>query len=228
MRKANFIFTLVISFVSIAPAAELGNSRASNSTSRQTPAVSGYARIVAPERIATQLPGKKCQTVVGLCSILEVSNALSAAQRKLQEEMGRRNIALTTRNKNVNITNFKGYSPQPRRGTVSCYGTKKDGFIGGPTLVGPMNPLQTAAACAPSLRGKIVILRNPRTNVARAITCVDTGAFDSKYGRMMDVYASVFDLFGLRCDKDGLMRDMEMYVPTAAPSTAVRAPAAKH
>jgi rare lipoprotein A (peptidoglycan hydrolase) len=125
------------------------------------------------------------------------------------------NVEKTNRYRNLNITNLTGCR-RIAQGKASCYGTPSDGFgYDRDKLISAVgirfNPRDMTAACHPSLKGKIIVVRNTRTNQARAVTCTDTGAFQTKYGRVIDLAREAFNVFGPRCDKDGIMPSVELY-----------------
>ena len=211
MTTACLISALLLFFSSPSNATELGRSGSTTPSVYHTTS-DGYLPVTARERIPTPTPGQPCRSNFGLCTLIALKNALTGAQARARREEGLRNIARTTQDRTTNIK-LDGWSFL-RKGTASCYGTPKDGFAGGPTMIGPMDPRKAGAACAPELAGKIVVIRDPKTKIAHSVTCVSTGAFKSKYGRMIDLFASVFKDFGKSCDRDGLMKNVELYVRT--------------
>lgn len=216
MNKTNLILALTLSIASIATAGELGRNGGGTGV-RPRPAQSSGARpsVVAPSRDARAQSGTMRAGNTGIDSLRVAAQVANQAAACTRGQMGKTpvacsNVDKTNRFRNLNLTNLNGCR-LIEKGRASCYGTRRDGFIGGPTLIGPMDPTDMTAACDPSLKGKIIVVRNTANNQTRAVTCTDTGAFKSKYGRIIDLAAGAFDAFGLRCERDGIMRNVELY-----------------
>lgn len=97
---------------------------------------------------------------------------------------------------------------------ISTYGCNGDGFVGGSTLIGPMNPsMPTAASPDPSLLGKTIIVRDPVSSEAHAVVITDRGpakwVLAKHPHRKLDFAEGSFGMFGLRCPN--LLHNMEIW-----------------
>jgi rare lipoprotein A (peptidoglycan hydrolase) len=214
MKNLNLISALILCFASLSHAAELGHANATQHSNIGS-TTNRFISVTARERIPTPTSGQVCRSNAGICSLLEIRNALTGASREATRQEGLRNIALTNKNRNLNLRNLNGCH-LIAQGRASCYGTPKDGFgYAKDKLVSaigiPFHPENMSAACSPSLKGKIVVVRDVTTNQARAVTCTDTGAFQTKYGRIIDLAREAFNAFGPRCDQAGILKNVELY-----------------
>jgi rare lipoprotein A (peptidoglycan hydrolase) len=148
----------------------------------------------------------------GLDSIFVVADVAHRAANQQQRQDAIRNTRQTNAHRDMNITNLSGCRII-MKGASSCYGAG-DGFANRKTFVGTTyNPHDmTAAFNSYNHLGKIIVVRNPKTNVARAVTVTDTGSFGRKYGRVIDLSAGAVEEFGLRCSPvSGSMKVVEVY-----------------
>lgn len=219
MKHSNLIIALILFVSTISSAGELGRSGGGRTATRSQRSSGGRPSITAPSRDASAQSGTLSAHNTGIDSIRIAARAVREAVPCTDGQFQSatlgpicRNIQKTNQHKTLNMTNLRGCT-LIRTGVASGYGCTKDRFFRGRDSASGVvfNPTSMTAACAPSLKGQIVIVRNKTTNVARAVTCVDTGAFNSKYGRIIDLAQDVFKQFGLRCDSDGLIPNVELY-----------------
>jgi rare lipoprotein A (peptidoglycan hydrolase) len=220
MNKHNLILALALSLTTAAQAVELGHSNGRSSGYSAAMPSGSRLSVVAPTRIPTQINSSTCSKLnTGLCSVLVLNDtvqALSASEREARRQEALRNVARTNRNRDLNMSNLRGCKLIVQ-GPASCYGAG-DGFGSRKgrmtTYVGTrFNPRDmTAAFNSDAHMGKIIVVRNPETNVARAVTVTDTGSFGKKYGRVIDLSAGAVEEFGLRCSPtSGSQKKVELY-----------------
>jgi hypothetical protein len=210
----SFIVVTVILAASIVSASELGSSKHVYSAGTSTSAAAAPSITDPNQSSRIAVSGTLNAHNTKTDSIILAAGVANDASHQLLVQRAKRNAELTTKYSNHNV-DVSGCKLLKSKVNASCYGLR-DGFKGGPTLIGRFNPkFITAAYPDPRQQGNILIVRNPHTDIARAVTITDVGPSDQMqkkpYNRAIDLSSSAFDIFGLRCDKAGIMKDIEIY-----------------